>query len=150
MRAKIVVYGATKEQRKIVHSVSQFMISELFSRYQVSIDFHLKKLDGVYGYCNYKYDNYRPRDFQIEIEKSLSNDLLIETIIHELIHVEQMVKDKLKYRYSLGLDSQGIAIKQLWYGKDFSKASYDKQPWEKDAYKREKVFMKKLAKTKSI
>jgi hypothetical protein len=146
MRTKIVIYGATKEQRKIIHSVAQFMASELFARYQVRIDFHLKKLDdNAYGYCVHKYDNYKPRDFQIELEKSLSNELLVETIIHEMIHIEQMVTEKLKYRYHNIFD-----IKQLWYDKDFSNADYDKQPWEKDAYKREKVYMKKLAKVKTI
>jgi hypothetical protein len=141
MRAEIVVHGATKEQKKIVYMVAGFMANELFPRHKVFIDFNFKKLDGVMGYCDYKYNNYRPRDFQIEIEKTLSNELLIETIIHEMIHIEQMVTEKLKYRYD-----KSFELKQLWYDKDFSNAEYSKQPWEKDAYKKEIIYAKKLAK----
>jgi hypothetical protein len=145
MRTKIAIYGATKEQRKIIQGVVQFMASELFPRYQVRIDFHFKTLDGVMGYCDYKYDNYKPRDFQIEIEKTLSDNLLVETIIHEMIHIEQMVTEKLKYRYGKIFD-----LKQFWYDRDFSNAEYDKQPWEKDAYKREVIYIKKLAKALKV
>ena len=76
------------------------------------------------------------KDIFIQIDHRLSRiegrDKLIETVAHEMVHVWQMATGRLKDKFRGG-------YKQLWKCKDgkyrnYNKTSYDRQPWETQAY----------------
>ena len=76
------------------------------------------------------------KDIIIQIDHRLSRiegrDQLIETVAHEMVHVWQMATGRLKDKFRGG-------YKQLWKCKDgkyrnYNKTSYDRQPWETQAY----------------
>lgn len=143
MATKMRISNATQEQRETIRQVTEFIAQELFPRHKIFIDYKIKSLDGAYGYCIYTYGNIKPRHFTIELEKSLSQKVLIETIIHELIHVNQMAREILKDRFGINEKEQFIELKKIWKNKDYTNAPYSKQPWERQAYRMEKKLMKK-------
>ena len=104
----------------------------------VKMDDKLTIKEDAWGLCYWKGNPYRPRAFSIYIRSSLSNAAIIQTYIHELVHVKQYLlgeladytsgKTRWKKRIYEDLDDE-------WY--DFS------SPWEKEAYKISKsMFLK--------
>lgn len=140
----LTVKGGSKLQRELARTIAQFMHAKYFSRYRnLLIDFHIKKNllkeSGADGLC-FAVNTHRPREYEIEIHSELSFEDYIKTIIHELIHVKQYLKGELVDR------SRGRA-KTLWLGKDHTKTSYSKQPWEREAYRlQEKLYKEFMTK----
>ena len=94
----------------------------------INVD-HLGLLhEGVFGWMWAADCDYRPRDFEIEIHNRMNPENYTKTLLHELWHIRQHVKGQLKDKYK----------KRLWKGVDHSKTNYDDQPWEKEAYAKEK------------
>ena len=116
--------------------VAEWFVDEYLSRYNIDINVHHCRLinrESVYGWCWATDCDYRPREFDIEIDNQLPMHMYIETLLHELWHVYQHVKGDLKDRYG----------KRCWKGVDHSKIDYENQPWEKEAVKMEKVLVTK-------
>ena len=88
---------------------------------------------GVFGWMWASDCAYRPREFEIEIHNRMSPENYTKTLLHELWHVYQHVKNQLKDKYS----------KRLWRGIDHSDTAYAKQPWEKDATRMEEILYRK-------
>ena len=88
---------------------------------------------GVFGWMWASDCDYRPREFEIEIHNRMSPENYTKTLLHELWHVYQHVKNQLKDKYS----------KRLWRGIDHSDTAYAKQPWEKDATRMEEILYRK-------
>ena len=84
---------------------------------------------GVFGWMWASDCDYRPREFEIEIHNRMTPENYTKTLLHELWHVYQHVKNQLKDKYN----------KRLWRGIDHSDTAYAKQPWEKDATRMEAV-----------
>ena len=127
--------GYDYSQKRCVNVVEWF-VDEYLSRYNIDINVHHCRLinrESVYGWCWATDCDYRPREFDIEIDNQLPMHMYIETLLHELWHVYQHVKGDLKDRYG----------KRWWKGVDHSKIDYENQPWEKEAVKMEKVLFRK-------
>ena len=140
MSMDVIVIGGNKKQRKLVESVANFMESLYFKRNRtLSIEFFLSRTIakdcGVDGICC-TFGTYKPREFEIGISGLMSESDMIKTVIHELIHVKQYVKGEL-------IDRTHGKYKTIWKGKDHSKTSYSKQPWEKQAYRLQESLYKK-------
>ena len=58
-------------------------------------------------------------------DTTFTRDDILLHLTHELIHAKQYFKKELS------------PVKHTWKGKDHSKTSYARQPWEKEAYKLE-------------
>ena len=116
--------------------VAEWFVDEYLSRYNIDINIHHCRLinrESGYGWCWATVCDYRPREFDIEIDNQLPMYMYIETLLHELWHVYQHVKGDLKDRYG----------KRCWKGVDHSKIDYENQPWEKEAVKMEKILYRK-------
>ena len=127
--------GYDYSQKRCVNVVEWF-VDEYLSRYNIDINVHHCRLinrESVYGWCWATDCDYRPREFDIEIDNQLPMYMYIETLLHELWHVYQHVKGDLKDRYG----------KRLWKGVDHSKIDYERQPWEKEAVKMEQILYRK-------
>lgn len=128
----ITVSGGNKLQRQLTQSVAEFMDRKFFGRYKtLAVNFEISRTlmrdHEVAGLC-YPQGSYRPREFDIDLSTDLSTIDFIKTVIHELVHVKQYVKGEL-------IDRQRGRASVLWNGKDHTKTSYTKQPWEREAYR---------------
>jgi len=129
---EFIVAGGNKHQRSIIESVAEFMKSKYLAKYrsvfvEFNIDRRLAENHGADGAC-YANSSYRPRVFDIDLNGKMDDENLIKTTIHELVHVKQYVKGEL-------VDRGRGKYKTLWNGKDHTKTSYSRQPWEREAYR---------------
>ena len=54
------------------------------------------KREGAQGFCTVMDCDHRPREFLIEMETTLSEELYCQTLLHELWHVYQHVSGSLR------------------------------------------------------
>ena len=101
------------------------MIKKLLPRLRtLEITIELKSIpqrDKAWGLVEIQDNN---REFIIELEKKLCLYDFVTSLIHEMIHVKQYVRNELK--------DEGLTV--FWKGEDCSKIAYSKQPWEVEAY----------------
>ena len=134
----IRITGGSASQKKRVESIVNFCINKMMPRMQdLEITVKLKSLkkQNAYGFCMADPEGSaerldRPREFELEIERTLPMRKLLETVAHEMVHVKQ---------YARGELYQGSRIaKHRWQGKWVSNnVNYWDQPWEIEAHGRE-------------
>jgi len=100
---------------------------------------HLDKLPEADGYCLAVTN----REFNLEIEKTLTEDDFITAICHEMVHVKQFARGETK--------DVNLFTKQ-WKGIDYLSAystvdEYMTLPWEKEAYEMQEILLKKFKKS---
>ena len=136
----IQAFGATKSKRALAERVAYFCIDELMPKMKtLDISIHLDKLPEADGYCLAVTN----REFQIEIEKTLSEEDFITAVCHEMVHVKQFARGETK--------DINMFTKQ-WQGTDYLSAyttvdEYMSLPWEKEAYELQEFLLKKFKKT---
>ena len=121
----ITVTGGKPKQRKYVESMVQFCIDTLMPRMRtLEIEVKLCSPKGAMGYC-LELDNNR--QFEIELDRTLSQRKLLETLAHEMVHVKQYARRELH------------PVNDTWCGKTYNpkKTSYWDLPWEIEAHGRE-------------
>ena len=127
----VKVSGGSKLQRELVKEIAQFMHKKLTPRHKsIEVAVSIRKLideEGVIGYCE-AIENCRPREFKIQVDRSINMNDFIKTVIHEFIHLKQYVKGEL-------VDTTRGCASIKWLGKDHTRTPYSKQPWELQAYK---------------
>ena len=128
----ISIFGGRKHQRRSVADAALWVAENLFPKHKVEIDIELCKLNAGYlGFCWPTDDNNsRPREFSIQINKTVDAEAMISILMHEMVHVKQYVKNELQFR------ERPMAMR-LWKGKiiDDEKVDYYDLPWEKEAYR---------------
>ena len=115
--------------------IVNWIVNTYLPRYKITNNVeHLGLMrHGVFGWMWASDCDYRPREFEIEIHNRMSSENYTKTLLHELLHVHQHVKNQLKDNYN----------KRWWRGIDHSDTAYAKQPWEKDATRMEEILYKK-------
>jgi hypothetical protein len=89
----------------------------------------LTKTFSVYA----QVDRINDRRINLEIDAKIHNDIALDILAHEMVHVKQYLKNE------LGADSEGF---QIWKGsRVVDGLSYTEQPWEREAMKKQ-VIMK--------
>lgn len=128
----------SKRQRLITKDAVHFVIGKFCPRIQSRIQVKVRAIDGMldrhweYGHCTYIDDSPSMREFQIDIEKSLTMPTYIRTLMHELVHVKQHAKGEMKY--------YARSHKYIkWYNEriDADSLNYWELPWEIEAHGRE-------------
>jgi hypothetical protein len=91
----------------------------------------LAEKQGVYGDCMDEGD----REFTIRIDVSLPLEQMIETILHEMVHVWQYVSKRMVYKW----------VHEVRFDKEVysSDLPYDDRPWEIEAHRIEKELKEK-------
>jgi len=140
---EVNIEGGNKKQRRLIQSVVDFLRPMYFDKYKtLNVDFVISRAlgtdCGIDGICC-TFGTYRPREFEVGINGKMNDEDIIKTVIHELIHVKQYAKGEL-------IDRSRGKCKTLWKGKDHSKTSYSKQPWERQAYRLQESLYKKYMK----
>lgn len=138
----IEIYGVNRKLKKKMFEFTEWLGNHLMGErlaqnVYVTVIVHKfdDEEDGFHGFADYEDSNIRPREFIIRINKSLSEDMIIETLAHEMVHVKQDAKGEKVQRNRGG-------YKVLWKGVDHTKTPYSKQPWEREAYRLESKLVK--------
>jgi|TARA_B110000908_G_C10235971_1_gene443335 hypothetical protein len=140
MEKFVGVVGGNKYQREIVQRVANWCIHELLPNHRkVEVVITLKNLvsDGVEGWCMEQDD----RLYDIEVEKNLNIRDLITVVAHELVHVKQYVKKEMVDYYDKKAQARKIRWKKTAYGYG---TAYERQPWEKEAFRLQEVLAEKM------
>ena len=133
----VSVSGGNKKQRTDVFEMAFWYIDRYMRRFRsLEIDIELvadKSMDlpDCHGWA----EKRGRRVFEIEINKNLKDDDFTTIVFHELCHVEQWAKGKLA-----DLNKKGNIVR--WKGHIYENYAYTKQPWERQAYRKQEVALK--------
>lgn len=132
----------SKARRALIDSMVRVLIHELKltrsrSFLTVRSEAGLAKQDQMRGVVG--PDPNDPSHIVMLLDSALSHETLVETLCHEMVHVKQFALGQAKIKY------RGKKATFHWLGKNI-KASYWDQPWEQDAWRREKVLASKIYK----
>ena len=92
---EITGYGYSKPLCK---DVTFWFLNKFLPRYKIYVEVLHRglKREGVCGWCDFVGDSYRPREFLIELDTHMSEELYIKTLLHELVHLQQWVTGTLR------------------------------------------------------
>ena len=122
-------YGYSK---RLCEDVSVWFLDRFFPRHKIVVEILHRglKREGVNGYCDMVGYAYRPREFLIELDTYMDEELYIQTLLHELTHLRQWVVGSLRIRYG-----------KLCYSKEpVEKYDYWHQPHEVEAREQEETL----------
>jgi hypothetical protein len=86
-----------------------------------------------YAYCDWTDDNHQSREFRITIDSRLNKKEMLLALAHEMVHVKQYAKGEMK-------DIFRPTRMVKWQGEKYlhEEMDYWEQPWEIEAYGRER------------
>jgi hypothetical protein len=152
------IEGFTAKQTKELEAAARFFAAQLLhpktvKNLQIDIE-RDRKLD-VEGECISEDDRKNPRWFTINLRGARTDDDMIKTLAHEMVHVKQYAKNELGKELALASKGKGIKIATRWQGKFWNPSSkedaYWDCPWEIEAYGREVgLYAKWVAHTSSL
>jgi hypothetical protein len=108
-------YGYSK---RLCQDVSVWFLDKFFPRHKIVLEIIHRglKREGVNGYCDMIGDPYRPRQFLIELDTHMDEELYIKTLLHELVHLRQWVAGSLRVRYGkLCYSKEPVEKYEYWY-----------------------------------
>ena len=99
-------YGYSK---RLCEDVTSWFLNQFFPRHKIYVEIVHRGLrrEHVYGYCDYVGESHRPREFLIELDTHMCEELYIKTLLHELTHLRQWVVGSLRQKRG-----------KMYYGKD--------------------------------
>lgn len=129
MTIELYTSGYAYSRRRCESIVSWFN-DKYLKRFKVELEVLHRGLrrEGVYGWCTVQDCDWKPRSFLVEIHNHLDEETYTKTLLHELHHILQHVRGDLR-------DKRGI---RCWKGIDCNDLDYSEQPWELEAYQRER------------
>ena len=119
-------YGYSK---KLCESVTSWFLNRFFPRHQIRVEILHRglKSENSYGYCDITHQSYRPRDFLIELDTYMNEELYTRILLHELAHLAQWVNGSLRIKNGkLSYSKQLVENYDYWH-----------QPHEKEARRQE-------------
>jgi hypothetical protein len=122
-------YGYSK---RLCEDVTTWFLNRFLPRHKIEVEILHRGLrrEQVYGYCDYVGESRRPREFLIELNTHMDEELYIKTLLHELVHLRQWVVGSLRFRYG-----------KLCYSKEpVEKYDYWHQPHEIEAREQEETL----------
>jgi hypothetical protein len=122
-------YGYSK---LLCEDVTTWFLNKFLPRHKIHVEILHRglKRESVYGYCDYVGESYRPRDFLIEMDTWMHQELYIKTLLHELVHLRQWVVGSLRSKRG-----------KMYYGKEcVEDIDYWDQPHEIEAREQEETL----------
>lgn len=113
---EITINGGSANQRKYAYSMIQYCLKKFLPKHKnISIELNFRRMtkETSYGFCC----QLEPRQFEIEIKRSLPLREMLTTLAHELVHVKQYVLKEIPSNLDQG--------------------DYWNRPWEVEAHGRE-------------
>lgn len=137
---EITGYGYRK---RICEDVTVWFLNKFLPRHQLYVEIQHRGLrrEHVYGYCDYVGESYRPREFLIELNTYMDEELYIKTLLHELTHLRQWVLGSLRAKGG-----------KMYYGKEcLEDIEYWYQPHEVEAREQEgTLYLEYLLETRGV
>jgi len=132
----IQVVGRNSPTKTVIEAASIFLAKELKldkSKYTLLISTQrgLSKDEGMKGYVT----RIGPKCLHMNLDSGIGVERLITTLAHEMVHVKQYAKGQIK--------SSKSCKTNYWMGKNIRK-EYFEQPWEIEAYSKERVLANKI------
>jgi len=132
----------SKARQVLIDSLVRVLIPELRltrSRFNLLIktDRGLAKRDGMRGVVGPDPDN--PMSIIMLLDSALASESLIDTLCHEMVHVKQFALGQAQVKY------RGKKPTFYWLGRRI-RADYWDQPWEQEAWRRERVLASRIYK----
>lgn len=126
----MIIHGKLKKQywQALEYYASVLFTPQLNKHIEVRVSFR-KLSDDYHGHVI--VDDYNvlgtPRSFVIEVNKNDTNEEILKTLAHEMIHVKQYARCELNEEMS------------VWRGRKVNSDAipYNEQPWEQEAMQRE-------------
>lgn len=147
---KIRVIGGTKWQRALAYGAARYTLSERlwisdYKKANSVLYIRIQKFDlgdPSYGIAYFNADSsYRAKSYTIQINSRVVRNKadFLETLMHELVHVWQMVNRGM-LRYSS--TKKDGSFSAFWRGVEHDpEKGYRSQPWESQAFRLEKKLV---------
>jgi len=117
----IDIHNGTKAQKELCKNVIAWYDRNFLGDYAFDLTVQHLELDAEhYGFMHVSGKLEDPDDFTIEIDKHLSEEEYVKTLIHEMIHIEDYIKGNLTEKNG----------ERYWKGIFYEEDSYETQPWE--------------------
>lgn len=132
-------------ERKAIRHAAQFYAQTLMSsRITENLDIKINIVDGYFKSHKIVADvtpmdddvNYRPKEFEINMDRVKRLKSMLYSLGHEFVHVKQFAKGELKY-HTL---NNRVTFNRMRYVDD----CYWDSPWEIEAYGREPGLWQKF------
>jgi len=127
-----ITYSGYGYSKRLCEDVTTWFLNRFLPRHKIEVEILHRGLrrEGVYGYCDVVGESRRPREFLIELNTHMDEELYIKTLLHELVHLRQWVVGSLRFRYG-----------KLCYSKEpVEKYDYWHQPHEIEAREQEETL----------
>lgn len=128
--------------RSLCKESLKFYANELLGKRlskNIKICLVFEKLPNVVNaLCQWEDDNHKCRSFIIIANKNLNKKTMLISLAHEMVHVKQYAKGELKDY----LRSNNVKWKNRVFCLDT--VEYWFSPWEKEAYKNDKILYEKF------
>ena len=118
--------------KRICEDVASWFLNKFLPRHRIYVEIQHRglKREHVYGWCDYTGDSYRPREFLIELDTHMHQELYIKTLLHELVHLQQWVTGTLRSKRG-----------KRYYGSvNVEELDYEEQPHEIEAREQEVIL----------
>jgi hypothetical protein len=135
-----ISYSGYGYSKRLCEDVTTWFLSKFFPRHQIDVEILHRGLrrEGAYGYCDVSGETQRPREFLIEMNTYMDEELYIKTLLHELTHLRQWVVGSLRLRYG-----------KMCYNKEsVEDTDYWDQPHEIEAREQEETLYLEYMKEK--
>jgi hypothetical protein len=127
--------------KRTCEDVTSWFLNKFLPRHKIHVEILHRglKRECVYGYCDFVGESYRPREFLIELDTYMHEDLYIQTLLHELVHLRQWVMGSLRQKRG-----------KMYYGKEcVENIEYWHQPHEVEAREQEETLYYEYLKEKN-
>jgi hypothetical protein len=122
----------TKKRKAMVKAAHFFAKKLGILKFDVTVNIVFK-----YGFAELfsayaQVEQVNARHLNLDIDADLNEDIALDIVAHEMVHVKQYVKGE------LGADKKGF---QLWKGRHVAAdLKYHNQPWEREAMRKQTVM----------
>jgi hypothetical protein len=129
--------GGTRTAQKLIKDIAHFCADNLLSTrlsntLLLKIEISDLGIGDIDGDCDYEeWDDYRPKEFTIRVNKNLRIYKQLRTIAHEMVHVKQYATGEMRYMWR---PARHTKFNGLLYPESLN---YWECPWEIEAFGRE-------------
>jgi hypothetical protein len=105
-------------RKRICEDVASWFLSKFLPRHKIYVEIVHRglKREGACGYCDVLGETYRPREFIIELDTHMDEELYIKTLLHELTHLKQWVVGSLRQkRGKMYYGKECVEDYEYWY-----------------------------------
>ena len=122
-------YGYSKP---LCEDVASWFLNKFLPRHKIYVEVLHRglKREGVCGWCDFVGEYYRPREFLIELDTHMKEEMYIKTLLHELVHLRQWVVGSLRQKRG-----------KMYYGQEcMEDYEYEQQLHEIEAREQEQIL----------